>query len=76
MLKYSQMETDEITQDGQSLCEFLNGSADYSNIGDRSTVHLSLVVAAALFERATRLLGGASSGTLLTIPCHPESKHN
>lgn len=61
------MEIDEITEDGQSLCDFMNGSADYSNIGDRSTVHLCLVVAGALFERATRLLGGAGSGEFLFI---------
>jgi len=55
------MEIDDITQDGQYLCKFLTGTADYSNIGDRSSVNLSLVVASALFERATRLLGGVNS---------------
>ncbi|KLO17705.1 hypothetical protein SCHPADRAFT_936895 [Schizopora paradoxa] len=61
MEEYASMEIDHITEDGQSLCDFMNGSADYSNIGNRSTVHLCLVVAGALFERATRLLGGAGS---------------
>ena len=53
------MSVEQVLQTGRPLSAYLNGTADYSDVGHRSNVHLSMVVAAAFFERATRLISSA-----------------
>ena len=55
------MDINAVAQTGRPLSAYLNGTADYQDVGHRSNVQLSLVVASAFFERATRLIGGANA---------------
>lgn len=51
------MSIQEILSTREQIGSFLNGSADYAVVAQTSSASLAQVVAAALFERATRLVG-------------------
>ena len=65
----SQGNVNAIIEKGVHLSSFLDGTGDYSNNSAGNAVHRVLVVAAALFERSTRLVGSKSVGKYTLSPC-------
>lgn len=58
----SQSSVNEIIGSAElSVRDFLNGSADYLILAQSSSTYLAFVIAAALFENATRVAGRQSS---------------